>query len=277
MARQSTSRTELHCETYGSGDPILCLHGLGASSYTWRNFIEPLSKDYKLILIDLKGFGESPKPRDKRYSVYDHADLVYHFILENDLRNLTLMGNSYGGAVSLLLATKLCEEDRNRLSKLILIDSAAYNECLPWHLKFLRTPLLGWLSVHLMPSRLSTRRVLRYVYHQQSLITEEQAAIYAKPIRMRGGRHALLHTARQAIPKDIDELTPKYATICVPTLIVWGEKDRIIPLKIGEMLDAAIPSTTFVVLPGVGHAPQEEAPEKTIPLILEFLSDSADQ
>jgi pimeloyl-ACP methyl ester carboxylesterase len=261
----------LHYETHGDGPPVVCLHGLGACLYTWRNLIEPLSQNHKLILIDLKGYGASPKPRDGRYSVQDQAELIYQFILDHDLKNLTLMGTSYGGAVCLMVSTMLCELDPKRLSRLILIDSAGYDESLPWHLNLLKTPVVGWLSVHLMPRRASTRRVLRYVYYDRRLITKEQVAAYARPIRSSGARQALLNTARQAVPKNIDELTPKYRDISVPTLIIWGAEDRVIPLKIGKMLEDAIPDARLVVLPGVGHAPHEEAPEKTVPLILEFL------
>lgn len=271
MADGRPPKTELYFETYGAGDPVLCIHGLGACLYTWRHLIEPISKDHQLILIDLKGYGASPKPRDGRYSVHDQAKLVYQFIQDHDLKNLTLVGTSYGGAVSLMVALMLCEGDRERLSKLILINSAGYNESLPWHFNLLKTPFVGWLSIHLMPCTASTRRVLRYVYYNPRLITKEQIAAYSKPVRSAGARQALLHTARQAIPKNIDELTLKYKDICVPTLIIWGEEDRVIPLKIGKMLAEAIPDSKLVVLPEIGHAPHEEAPEKTIRLILQFL------
>ncbi len=105
----SASPIKLYHEIYGQGDPLLCIHGFGASLYSWRNFIEPLAKDYQLILIDLKGCGKSPKPHDTKYSTQDHADLVYQFIVEHDLRNLTLIGNSFGGALSLLLSIMLAE------------------------------------------------------------------------------------------------------------------------------------------------------------------------
>ena len=275
MAERLNAKTELHYETHGDGDPVLCLHGLGACLYTWRNLIEPLSQSHKLILVDLKGCGESPKPRDGRYSVQDQAELIYQLIQDHDLKNLTLIGSSYGGAVSLMVAAMLCEMDPSRLSKLILIDSAGYDESLPWQLKLIKRPVLGWLSIQFAPGKATTRRVLRYVYYNHRLITREQITAYAKPIKLPGARQAFLQTVRQAVPKNIDELTPKYKDICVPTLIVWGEEDKVIPLKIGKMLADAIPDSKLVVLPEVGHAPHEEAPEKTIPLILGFLKNSS--
>src|SRR6266404_4346018 len=105
------SPLELHHKIYGTGNPVLCIHGFGASLFSWRNFVGPLSRNYQLILIDLKGCGESPKPPGSRYSPQDHADLIYKFILDHDLKNLTLVGNSFGGSLSLLLSIRLIENE----------------------------------------------------------------------------------------------------------------------------------------------------------------------
>jgi pimeloyl-ACP methyl ester carboxylesterase len=269
-----TTTTGLHCERFGSGDPVLFLHGLGASLFSWRKMIDPLETDYEVILIDLKGCGESPKPHDNRYSIHDQGDLIYQFIIEHDLRNLTLVGNSYGGGVALVLSIMLCEREPGRLSKLILIDSAGYNESLPWHLKLLRTPGLGWLSLEVSPVRMLIKTVLKYAYYNNDLIEDDQVEAYAKPLKMPGGKYALLKIGQQVIPDNIDELTRKYETICVPALIVWGEEDEVIPLRIGQKLDAAIPCSKLLTIPKCGHAPQEETPAKVIPLIRDFLQNS---
>jgi pimeloyl-ACP methyl ester carboxylesterase len=274
-----TSQTGLHCEIYGSGDPIVFLHGLGASTYSWRYMIAPLSVEHQVILIDFRGAGQSPKPHDKDYSILKQCELVYRFIVEHDLRQLTLVGNSYGGAVSLLLAVKFSElaakfseEKQSRLSKLILIDSAGYPDHLPLFVKILRTPILGWLVVHLVPPKLQTRIVLGQSYYNPRKITKDQVAAYAKPLASRGGRHALLQIARQAIPKNIDELIAKYPTIRVPTLILWGETDRILPRLIGERLKAAIAESTLEVIPRAGHVPQEEQPDDVVRHLKAFLN-----
>lgn len=272
---ECTTKTGLHCEVYGSGDPVLCLHGLGASTHSWREFRAPVSKDQKLILIDLKGFGASPKPRDKHYAIQEHAELIYQFIQEHDLRDLTLIGNSFGGAVALFVAIRLCEQDRGRLKRLILIDSAGYNQRLPLHVKLLRTPILGWLAVHLLPPKTSALIVLKACYYNPGKITQEQIDDYARPIADHSGRHALLQTAKQIIPANIDELIAKYKTISVPTLILWGRQDKVIPLVIGEMLDEAIPDSRLVTIDKAGHMPQEERAETVVPLVLDFLRSPA--
>lgn len=271
MANDCITKTGLHCETYGSGDPVLCLHGLGASTHSWRELREPLSKEYKLFLIDFKGHGASPKPADKHYASLEHAELIYEFILEQDLQNLTLIGNSFGGAISLLVALRLCEDNSGRLKKLILIDSAGYNKLLPLHLKMMRTPVVGPLVLHLLPPKAAALFVLINSYYDKKKITKEQVEAYARPIGEPGGRHALLETSKQIIPKRIDELIAKYPKITVPTLIIWGRQDKVIPLEIGELLNEAIPDSHLVVIDHAGHIPQEETPEAVVPLVLDFL------
>jgi pimeloyl-ACP methyl ester carboxylesterase len=234
--------------------------------------IAPFSGQHQVVLIDLRGEGQSPKPDDKHYSILEQGELVYQFILEHDLRNLTLVGNSYGGAVSLLLAIKLREHDPSRLSKLILIDSGGYPDHLPLFLRVLRAPILGWLAVHLLPPKTQIRMVLRKSYYDPCKITREQVAAYAGPLASRGGRHALLQIGKQAIPKDIEELIAKYPTISVPTLILWGEDDRVLPRLIGERLKAAIPNSRLEFIKHAGHIPQEEEPAEVVSHIKAFLT-----
>lgn len=261
----------LYKEEHGDGDPILCLHGLGANIFTWRHLIEPLSANNKLILVDLKGFGKSAKPEDDYYSLQNHADAVYELILKNDWRRLTLISNSYGGALALLLAARLEESGPSRLLKLVLIDAAAYKEYLPGYVKLMRT-LLGTLMIFLLPARRSARFVLNLSYFDQGKITEEQVAAYAGPLGDPGARNALLQTVRQCIPPDADELITKFKSISVPTLILWGRHDKVIPLKVGELLNQALPNSVLEVVEECGHIPQEEQPQKTITRISEFLA-----
>ena len=267
------SKGGLNYAIYGRGKPLLALHGLGASMYSWREFVkqEQIFPGYQIILIDLKGSGDSPKPHDNDYSILTQRDLVYEFLEERQLRDLTLVGNSYGGGVSLLLTLKLCESDPGRLSKLILIDSAAYNKLLPLHVKLLRIPLIGWLGVHLLSPRNQAKKVLQACYYDPNKIREEDIEAYARPLAAPGGRYAILKIGQQAIPKNFDELTRQYPKLKVPTLIIWGVNDKIIPTVIAEMLHAAIPDSRLELIKECGHVPQEECPAETISLVKEFL------
>ena len=264
---------KLYKEVYGSGDPILCLHGLGASMFSWRHFIAPFSQRNKLILVDFKGCGKSPKPADTHYSIEEHTNEIYKFIISENLTNLTLVGNSLGGAVALLLAVRFSEEEPNRLSRLVLIDSAADKRYMPAHFKLVRS-ILGLPIIYLSPTKLAVKMVLRRCYYDKNKITSKDGAAYATPMASPGGRHALLQTVRQCIPPNADELLAKVKTITVPTFILWGREDRIIPLKVGELLHQAIPNSTLEIIEQCGHVPQEEKPDETIARISRFLANT---
>ncbi|HEV7747026.1 MAG TPA: alpha/beta hydrolase [Pyrinomonadaceae bacterium] len=271
---QTSVPSILYKEVYGTGDPILCLHGMGANIYSWRHFIAPFSQNNKLILVDFKGCGKSPKPRDKRYSIEEKADDIYNLILEQDLNNLTLVGNSLGGAIALLVAVRLGKEKPNRLSRLILIDSAGDTSSLPPHLNLLRS-VPGKPIIYLSPSKLAAKMTLRMCYYDSEKITRPQVEAYAAPISSLGGRHALLYTARQCIPANADELIASASSITVPTLILWGREDKVTPLKIGELLHNLIPNSTLEIIEKCGHIPQEEKPDETIIRISKFLTATA--
>jgi pimeloyl-ACP methyl ester carboxylesterase len=184
---------------------------------------------------------------------------------------LTLVGNSYGGAISLLLAIKLCQQVPSRLSNLILIDSAGYPDHLPDFLILLRTPIIGWLAVHLLPPALQIIIVLTKSYYDPHKITCEQVAAYAKPIADRGGRNALLKIGKGAIPKNIAKYIAKYPTISVPTLILWGEEDHVLWPDVPIKLNKAIPHSKLQYIKYAGHIPQEEQPDATVCRIKAFL------
>jgi pimeloyl-ACP methyl ester carboxylesterase len=250
---------------------MLFLHGLGGSTFSWRYMVAPFSGEHQVILIDFRGEGKSPKPHDDHYSILDQAELIHQFILEHDLKNLTLVGNSYGGAVSLLVAMRLCAENPPRLSKLILIDPGGYPDHLPLFLKLLRTPIIGWLAVHSLPPKTQIKMVLKKSYYNPANITQQQVDAYAGPLASPGGRHALLEIGKRAIPKDIQKYIDGYPTISVPTLILWGEDDRVIPLLIGQRLKAAIPNSLLQQINHAGHIPQEEQPDATVAHMKGFL------
>lgn len=265
--KSGCTNTGLYYAIYGTGQPLLAIHGLGASMYSWRKFVEQKNTfpGYQIILIDLKGSGNSAKPRDKKYSILTQRDLVLQFIREQNLKNLTLVGNSYGGAVSLLIAIELCKPQSPKiLSELILIDSGGYDLLLPWYLKLLRTPIIGWLVLHLLSAHQAAHTVLNDAYYNDNLITEPQINAYAAPIAAHNGRYALLHIAQGVIPPGIGKITEQYSTINVPTYILWGLNDKVIPLKIGEMLHAAIGGSRLELINDCGHVPQEEKPAETI-------------
>jgi pimeloyl-ACP methyl ester carboxylesterase len=267
----TSKRPTLHYTDSGKGRTLLFLHGFGANSYSWSKVSPSLLQNYRVILLDLKGHGASPKPKDGAYSLHDQADLVADFIADRALEDIALIGHSMGGGIALLVALKLAAKLPSPISSLILVDSVAYSQPLPGFVKILRTPLLGPLSVWLVPDRIQTLHVLKLAYYDSDKITEETIEAYSSPLSLPGARCAMIESARQIIPSNIEEIGRRYETISVPTLLVWGKHDEIVPLELGERLYRSIPNSDLVVIDEAGHVPQEEAPAATLQAIQEFL------
>ncbi|OYT72399.1 MAG: hypothetical protein CFK52_05120 [Chloracidobacterium sp. CP2_5A] len=262
----------LHYQDFGDPDAptLLLLHGYCSSHYTWKDVAEPLAAaGYRVIAPDLKGFGFSEKPADRRYHVQDHAQLVIGLLDRLGIETATFVGNSFGGAVSLACALMWSL----RVSGLILID-AAYNDAplqqYPFSLyaQIARTWLVGEITVPLlMSSRRTSETLLRGFFHDQRAVTPERIAAYFRALRTVEGQRAAMTTARQW---DLNWIEQELDGIAVPTLIIWGEYDRAIPVALGARLLARLPHAEFVVIPNCGHIPEEERPEETTALILDF-------
>jgi pimeloyl-ACP methyl ester carboxylesterase len=261
----------LHYVIRGEGSPMLFLHGFGAHSYTWNQIADPLSRNNRLILLDLKGHGASPKPVDKAYSLREHANLVKDFIVKQNLHHLTLVGHSLGGGVALLATLGLIATEPSRISRLILIDAVAYPQKFPLFVNVLRIPVIASLVTYLIPTDVQVRHVLRLAYYDDSKITDEAVGAYAAPLSLPGGRHALIETARQIVPDDISEIIADYGTLNIPTLIIWGSHDRVIPIEHGKRLHGIIPGSELAVIDKSGHIPHEEMPVATLSVIENFI------
>lgn len=266
-----TSVLELASQSTGTGEPVLLIHGFGASSYSWRHVIEPLAQKNRVITVDLKGFGDSPKPRDDAYSVYEQARLVRNFILENDLKNLHIVGHSYGGGVALAVSIYLSASNPGLQKSLVLIDSVAYPQELPSFVKILATPVLGPLITYAVPNTFQVKNLLQIVYFNDDLIPQEAIDHYAADLGKPDAKYALLTSVRQMLPTDLQQFSENYANLTIPTLIIWSREDEIVPLAVGKRLHENIPDSKLVIMSGVGHAVQEEKPALLLPHLRSFL------
>ncbi len=264
---------KLHYSQTGHGDPVLLLHGLGASSYAWRFVAPELARHNRVIALDLKGFGESDKPRDGKYSLFDQADLVDKFIIKHNLRHLTLVGHSFGGGVALALALKDKKRLLPRIKKLILIDSISYKQNIPWGIALMRTPIISDLGISLIPPETQMKIALNFAYHDKSKIPKDAPREYAKQITTPGGKYALLRTAAQLMPENIEKFTSQYRNLTVKTLLIWCRRDGIVPVTYGQRLYNNLRNARMHILPACVHLPQEELPQLTSRLMSDFLRE----
>ncbi len=268
-------RIDLHMEVSGSGKPVLLIHGFGNSVYVWRHLAPALAQQNRVIAIDLKGFGDSPKPADERYSVYEQARLIRDYVVDNDLKDVTIVGHSLGGGIALVASLYLQQSAPGRQRGLVLIDGIAYPQRMPMFIRLLATPVLGPLVARVVPPEIQIREVMKLVYAKNSAVPEDAVKVYAKALKTPEGRYAAVTSARQIQPPDLEDLSQQYPSLRVPTLIVWGKQDRIVPVSVGEQLHQAIPDSRLFVIDDSGHSPAEERPQVLLPLVESFLRNPA--
>jgi len=265
----------LWLEEAGSGDPILFIHGLGATTYSWRHLAPSLAHTHHVLNVDLKGFGGSDKPVDEAYGVLDQALLLATLIRRKGLRHLTIVGHSLGGGVALALTGHLNLTEPDTVQRLVLLDSIAYRQPVPLFIELLRTPVLADVGLLAAPPELEVFKGLVAAYADPQKITLEAVRAYARPLYDRGGRHALIKTAQGIIPADLPTLIARYRTIHQPTLLLWCSQDPVVPLWVGRRLARTLPNARLSLLEGCGHVPQEEVPAATLRRIQAFLAAPA--
>ena len=276
MPRSQPVPLPLHWEVHGEdGPPVLLLHGFGTNGYTWTRWVTALAKAHRVFVVEMKGFGASPKPRDGRYRPQDQALLLHHLILQQDLRELTLVGHSLGGSVLLLTALRLFEEDSSRLRKIVLVGAPVAPQPVSPFIRLAGRPWLGRILLRLVPSRFLIKTALKWAYFDRSLVTGAAVEAYAQPLRRREGRYALALSARQVVPEDFKDVPSRLRKLTTPTLLLWGEEDPIVPLSAGKRAEGMLPNAVLETLPECGHMPQEEKPRESLDLVLKFLESGA--
>jgi pimeloyl-ACP methyl ester carboxylesterase len=255
----------------GQGRPVVFIHGFGASLDSWRYITDPLKVDHRLVLLDLKGQGFSDRPPDEKYSLKDHADVVLGLIRHLGLKEVIIVGHSFGSVVAVTAALQASQSSDPNVTGLVIIDGALGLEHVPFFLKLLRVPLLGWLGVKLTTAPFRTRLMLRRAFHDDSKVTDELVELYAGYQRIPGTEQAMIATARQMVPENFPLLREKLAALRIPVLNIWGEEDVIVKRPGAESVCKILPRCRLVVIANSGHVPQEETPAQVVPLLREFL------
>ncbi len=257
----------IHYQEKGNGIPLVLIHGFTSSTYSWKDVFEPLSRNFRVIAVDLKGFGFSSKP-DGDYSRRAQAVLLLRFLENLKIERAWLCGNSMGGEVA-LNASLLSPE---RVAGLILIDSngvqvAGSGSLAP---KYLLIPVVGRVLTALsLTSDKLVRQGLEKSFYDDTKITDERVANYYRPLQTRGGQLAALRARTQA---GLFPVETELSKIAVPTLIIWGAQDALIPLEAGTKMNKVIKDSKLVIFDNCGHLPQEEMPERVVNEVTNFIS-----
>jgi pimeloyl-ACP methyl ester carboxylesterase len=262
---------QLHLRDEGPRDdpvPIMLLHGTGASLHTWDGWTRELERERRVIRFDLPGFGLTGPSSDGVYTIESYVDTVLAVADALHLQRFVLAGNSLGGYVA--WATAVLHPER--VDRLILVDAAGYpfqSQSVPLAFRIARTPILNRLMRDVLP-RAIVASSLRDVYGDPSRVTPDLVDRYFDLATRAGNRAALVARFDQTQPGSLAE---RVHEIQVPTLILWGDKDRLIPLDFGERFARDIPDSRLVVFDTLGHVPHEEDPARTVAAVLPFIAD----
>jgi pimeloyl-ACP methyl ester carboxylesterase len=262
--------------TAGTGPALLLLHGIANSSETWERAAAHLSERFTLIAPDLLGHGESATPRGD-YSLGAHASGARDVVTALGHERVTVVGHSLGGGIAMQFAYQFPE----RTERLVLVSSGGLGREV--HLLLRAASLPG--ADYVLPA-LTSRRVVALgrgvgdALGRVGLRPSGDVGVLARgfaSLDNAGSRQAFLHTVRAVIEPGGQRVSAnaRLALAAVlPTLIVWGERDSIIPVAHGEAAHAAMPGSRFECFEGAGHMPHDDAPERFAAVLTRFCDET---
>lgn len=273
LQRLTIHGREIAYRSAGQGPVVVLLHGMAGSSMAWRPVMDVLASRFRVIAPDLLGHGASAKP-DVEYNLGAHANMMRDFLLALGLDRVTLVGQSFGGGVAMQLAYQFPE----RCDRLVLVSSGGLGREVSGLLRALTLP--G--SEHVL--RVTCASSLR-VPARQAVGWLKRLGLSATPlmdeiVRCWGSlgaaptRHAFLSTLRAVVDaggQSVSAVDRLYLTAHVPTLIVWGGRDTLIPVDHAHAAHAAMPGSRLVIFDAAGHFPHCEAAPQFAAALMDFI------
>src|SRR6266566_3758952 len=259
----------VHYQEVGRRDapPLVLLHGFASSTLVWSKvFLKLAAAGFRVIVPDLLGYGYSGKPRNGEYTIGAQARLIVGLLDRLGIASATIVGSSYGGAVAATCALDYVE----RIEKLVLVGAVNNNRPLKFTLlRLFRSPVLGdVVSPLLIGSRRLLRLRMKRVYDRHSWVLDERRVDARHlPLRTRGAHRAIIRTVRHW---DAERVSREAHLLTQPTLLLWGDTDREVPLRDGERLHEEIQHSRLLVFRDCGHLPQEEYPQAFTKVVSEF-------
>jgi pimeloyl-ACP methyl ester carboxylesterase len=246
--------------------PLLLVHGLGDEADTWRHLLLKLSESKRVIALDLPGFGRSAKP-ERSYTVPFFQDVLLELLDTLTIPSAALVGHSLGAVIIQSLALRTPE----RVNRLVLVDGglvARSQKLDPGTLAFIVPGLGEWLYNRLRRDAQAAYQSLKPYYRSLETLPEEDRTFLFQRVNERvwsdEQRRAFFSTLRNLarwLPAQQRSLPERLARLDAPTLVVWGEQDKINRVENGQLLAEVQPSASLVIVPGAGHNLQQETPQ----------------
>jgi pimeloyl-ACP methyl ester carboxylesterase len=256
----------------GDGPVLLLLHGIAGSSRTWVPAMELLQRDYTVVAPDFMGHGGSDKPLGD-YSLGNHAAGIRDLMHVLGIERASVVGQSFGGGVAMQFAYQFPE----RCERLVLVDAGGLGREVSWMLRLVTLPAAEYVLPLIFSA--PAREVGDWVFgvmrtwglrHVRGEEIWQSFASLTDP----ANRQAFVRTMRAVIDpggQSVSAMDRLYLAANMPTLIVWGDRDRIIPLVHADKAHHAMPNSRLAVIEGVGHYPHAEDPVRFTEILVDFL------
>lgn len=250
---------------------LVCLHGIFSSLHTWQKWVDELNDRFRIISLDLPNFGlTGPFPNHQKITQDTYPNFLQAFLDALKIDHCYLAGNSLGGFFSYSFAAKYPD----RVEKMILLDSAGFLFVPPLALISWGAPFGGWVAENSNPPKSLVFELIRQAYANEARASQEELTRYyelmLRPGNRKGGSN-ILHFVRNHLGFD----TQCLKSINIPTLVMWGEHDKWIPLRHTKAFKKSLPNCRVITYPDCGHMPMEEQPIMSALDAAEFLLASS--
>jgi pimeloyl-ACP methyl ester carboxylesterase len=259
---------EIHYRDEGSGVPLIMLHGFGASLHVWDPWVKLLSPDFRLIRLDLPGLGlSSPFGKGETVSIEFYTNFLREFLDRMGISRCHLVGNSFGG----WLAWEFASLFPQRVDRMVLLSPAGFftEGTRPRIAQIAQNPSFSRLLQTGLP-RLLIKRIFQHSYYDRTKLSKESVDRQYGIINREGMLGSIFCIANT----KVEIQTEKLAGLHIPTLIMWGEKDKVIHVADARSFHQAIPGSRLIIYEKVGHVPMNEIPERSTADLRKFLMEN---
>ena len=242
---------------------LLLMHGFGSSLQAWDDWSLKLEQKYRVIRLDLPGFGLTGASPANDYSEEKDLAILTHFADKLGLEKFSIIGHSMGGKMAWTLAASQPE----RVQALVLMAPDGFPEAKDFGTKPYEVPAVTGLIKYFLPKYL-VRKSIEPAFAEADALSDARVNRYYDMLRAPGVRAAILERSNQTIYTDP---VPRLKAIKAPTLLIWGEQDQMIPSTNAKSYASVLSNSTTVLVPKLGHLLQEEQPEKGLTAVMQFL------
>jgi len=254
----------MHYMEQGAGFPVVMIHGVGQSLYTWHNNIDAISECFHVYAPDLLGYGYSDKP-DMEYTVSDHANMILAFMDSMEIEKAHIIGFGSGGTFALDFLIRNPE----RVAKAALISPGGMTKNYPFFLRMLGSSFFGKFFIGML-NQSTVRRLLEETYFDQTGVDDRTVDEYTKPLMSSEAKSAML---RSIGAYDDSGVLENLRLVEHPVLLFWGEDDQWHVMAMADLFHTALKNSELITIRNCGHMLHEEKFEKFNEAVLEFLTD----